>query len=223
MFYRLNVRKVMSESSDAGSNMLVQIAEDKCMTMVTQSYDQYVADKQREEELNGPPEESETPVREPPTSEARPTGVFGKREEPEEEKKEESKEEVKDPTELDLLIEEMEEDQTLIETLENTKEPLSHAYNAIDAFNPANVLSRSPCTERVMGKRDPCVETEQRLKKALTDNGFKSADLDKMFEGREIPDSMAAAYKGLVRAVIKQKKEKEDFEKGRWTKIEGLE
>jgi len=42
----------------------------------------------------------------------------------------------------------MENDAIILETLELPKNPLSAVYNVLDWFNPENILSKTPCTER---------------------------------------------------------------------------
>jgi len=209
-FLRENIRETLdSQAGFAGSDMILNIGVDKFMGLITNSYSQYQEEnalRQREQAEREAEEEKKEEV------------------EDDEEMPELEEEEVKEQTEEEKMLEEMEDDATLLECDEDLlpDAPMSSAYNVTDLFNPTNINSKTPCTKRKITTTAK-QEMTLRLKKALRDGGLPSDKVEKLMGDKEIPDDLVNSYKGLLLAMMKDKKESPDFEEGRYPGLDKLE
>ncbi len=73
-----------------------------------------------------------------------------------------------------------------------------------------------------MPKREVAGDIKLRLRKALADAGFKSVDIEKMMDGREVSPEIQDTYKALLRTLIAEKRKEDDYEEGRWPGLDKL-
>ena len=138
-----------------------------------------------------------------------------------EEKIEAKVEEEKDP-EIKALLEEMEEDQSMLVVDPPSKKPKSRAYRALDVYYSRNIESGNSITEEKPSRSTAKDEAANILKAALKDCGFKNADIDKMLQNNEIPEEFVNHFKEVVKEEIKERKKDPEYEQGRFPELDKI-
>lgn len=135
----------------------------------------------------------------------------------EEEKVEEEKDE-----EIKALLEEMEEDQSMLVVNPPSKRAHSNAYKAIDSFYDRNIDTPNPITAKNPKKQDPKADSKSILKSALKDSGFNSSTIENNLKDIELPEDFVEHFKDVVKEEIQNRKKDPEYKEGRHPDLDKL-
>ena len=116
----------------------------------------------------------------------------------------------------------MESDAAMLEVDPPELAPMSNAYHALNVFHPNSINSKHPVTKKKYPKVEAKDLIDKCLRASLKKSGFKPADVDAMLKDKEYSEDMQEAYKEAAKAMIKAKKDTEDYEEGRFPNLDKI-
>jgi len=108
--------------------------------------------------------------------------------------------------EIKKLLEQMEEDQSMLVVDPPCVKPRSRAYRVLDVFSNRNIDSGNPITETNNQNTNPRNELTDILRTSLLETGFKAQDVTTMLEQNELPEDMVDHFRDVMREEIKARK-----------------
>lgn len=130
-------------------------------------------------------------------------------------------EEEKDP-EIKKLLDQMDEDQSMLVVDPPSNNPKSRTYKALDGYYLNNIESGNSITEMSRPKQTPKQALTNLIKDSLKEAGFAPNQVEKLMKDKEIPQEFADQYKEVIKNEIRERKQNSDYEEGRFPELDRL-
>lgn len=253
--FRANIQGSIQTNIDDSSGILSGMFTDTIMQSITSNYNEYVNEKQREDQLEAndkvtisesrkqrdqeinskmevdeEPKIEEEPLRTTVTTHAHaqvhtqpPQPAVVKREEaPRTQTNQQPMEDEEQDPEIKQLLDQMDEDQSMLVVDPPNRNPRSRAYKALDGYYQNNIESGNSITETPRSKLTAKQSLTNMLKNALKESGVSPDNAEKMMKDKEVSDEFVDHYKEVVKEEIRERKKGSDFEKGRFPELDRI-
>jgi len=129
--------------------------------------------------------------------------------------------EERDP-EIRKLLEDMDEDQSMLVVDPPKRRPVSRTYRALDGYFDMNLESGASITELTRPRTTLKDSLKNNLKKALKDAGFSGETVSQIMKDKDVSDEFVNHYKEILKAEIKDKKNDPNYVPGRFPELDRL-
>ena len=252
--FRANIQRNIESSVEDNTGIISAMFTDTIMQSITSSYNEYVVEKKREDEIEENDRitsqdnkrrhkeeiESKMEVDEEPKIEEEPVNTASSHQahthqnQPKppvskrpdlaktDNKKEEQKVEEEKDSEIKKLLEQMDEDESMLVVDPPNKNPRSRAYKALDSYYQNNIESGNSITEMDRQKLTAKQSLTNMLKNSLRESGFSPENIEKMMKDKDLSEEFVNHYKEVLKDEIRERKKDPDYEEGRFPELDRI-